>query len=277
MKKHYQNGVHDITNNSYHNSEGISRSMLMDFKRSPYHYWYNHISGLKIKDEPTPAMNLGSAVHTLVLEPNTFDDEFYLIGQLTRPRKDTAPWQKILQESDGRIILTPDESNKAIAIANAVKEDDCAIQLLHGCQIEQSIYFNHKKTGIQCKVRPDAWHDALALDLKTSADASYKSFQSSCVNYGYFIQAAMIKQAIESLGLEFLEFVFITVEKEPPYAVAIYPLSEESIQYGEEQLNNIMDGIQYCLENNSWPSYPVQKLSPPGWVKYETQIMEIEG
>lgn len=275
MKKHYKNGIHDITNNSYHYSEGISRSMLMDFKRSPYHYWHAHLSGIKPNEETTPAMNIGSAVHTLVLEPNLWEDEFHVITQQTRPRKDTAPWQKVIEEADGKIILTPEEHFKALSMANSIQSDDAIMSLLQDCKIEQSIYFNHKKTGIQCKVRPDAWSNGLVFDIKTSADASYKSFQSSCANYGYFIQAAMIKQALESLDIEFIEFVFIVVEKEPPYALAVYSLSQESIEYGENKYNEMMDGILYCMERDNWPSYRVQQLTPPAWVKYDN-AMEIE-
>lgn len=275
MKKHYENGVHDITNNSYHDSMGISRSMLMDFKRSPHHYWYNHISGEYIKEEPTPAMNLGNAVHTLVLEPGLWHDEFLVIKQKTRPRKDTPPWQKIIEEAEGRTILTPDESIKASCMANSVLSNVHAKTLLNNCLVEQSIYFTHKETGLQCKARPDAMFNNLVMDLKTNADGSYRAFQAACVNYGYFIQAAMVKQALESIDVELDEFIFIGVEKEPPYCVSIYNLSCEALEYGEKLFNDIMLGIKYCLDNNNWPGYAVKEIFPPKWVRYDDE-MEIE-
>ncbi|MDQ8040096.1 MAG: hypothetical protein REH83_06790, partial [Rickettsiella sp.] len=36
-------GIYDISNEAYHQGPGISRSALMKFKRSPYHYWYEYI------------------------------------------------------------------------------------------------------------------------------------------------------------------------------------------------------------------------------------------
>ena len=32
-------GMHTISNEVYHQGPAISRSALMEFKRSPYHYW----------------------------------------------------------------------------------------------------------------------------------------------------------------------------------------------------------------------------------------------
>ena len=272
MKKHYENGVHDITNQSYHSSAGISRSMLMDFKRSPHHYWYNHVSGAAQKEEPTPAMNLGNAVHTLVLEPGMWNEDFFVIKQLTRPRKDTAPWQKILDEADGRIILTPDESVKASCMANSVLTHPYAQELLQDCKVEQSIYFQHKGTGLQCKARPDAWFNNVVIDLKTNADGSYKAFQAACMNYGYFIQSAVIKQALESVGNELDEFIFIGVEKEPPYCVSIYNLSQEGLEYGEKMFNDLMLGIAHCINSNNWPGYAVKEILPPKWAAYDDEL-----
>ena len=51
MKTVYTDGVYDITNEQYHASEGISRSKLMLLDKSPYHFWYETMSGLADKQE----------------------------------------------------------------------------------------------------------------------------------------------------------------------------------------------------------------------------------
>ena len=32
-------GIYSISNEDYHNGPAISRSALMEFRKSPYHYW----------------------------------------------------------------------------------------------------------------------------------------------------------------------------------------------------------------------------------------------
>src|SRR5258708_30357758 len=62
-----------IINEDYHSrKEFISRSALIDFDKSPYTYWAKHINPDRPIRESTPAMHLGSAVHTFILEPKTF-------------------------------------------------------------------------------------------------------------------------------------------------------------------------------------------------------------
>ncbi len=271
----YENGIHDISNNDYHSSHGISRSMLMDFKRSPKHYWYKHLSGLAEREEPSPAMNIGNAVHTLILEPHLFDEEFYVTHQKTKPRKGTEPHEKMLADAQGKIVLTRDEYLQCALMAKSVTEDENASQLLKDCAIEKSIYFTHKETGLQVKARPDAWLGSVVCDLKTTGDARPWKFQSSCANYGYFLQAAIIKEALASVGQEMEHFVCIPIEKEPPYCVGVYMFDAESIDFGLKQFNDLMIGVARCIEKDSWPSYGVQDITVPKYALFE-ESMEIE-
>ena len=271
----YKEGVYDISNEQYHASNGISRSMLMEFKRSPYHYWYKYISGMCPKEDATPAMNLGNAVHTLTLEEHKFDEEFFICHQETKPRKDTAPYEKLLLEANGKIILTKKEYLQAALMAKSIKSDECAAQLLDGCLIERSIYFTHESTGLLVKARPDAWSGGIVCDLKTTADAREHKFQSSAMSYGYFIQAAIIKSALRSVDIIMDDFVFICIEKEPPFAVGSYIVTPDAMSYGETQFDSLMKGLKQCMDSNKWPSYGIKDLDVPGYAQYD-EVMEIE-
>lgn len=273
--KHIENGVHDISNAEYHGSAGLSRSALMQLKKSPYHYWFNYLSGQAEQKEPTPDMNIGSAVHTLVLEPNKFDDEFFITTQQTRPKKGTAPHQNMLFLANLRCILTPDEYQLAQDIAESVKKESLAMALLQDCKVEQSIYYTHKLSGYQCKSRPDAWLNGIVVDLKTSGDASNRAFMGSASTYGYYLQAGMMFRALESINQSMEQFVFIVVEKKPPYAVAIYTLSDEALAYGIKQFDYLMQVYARCKENDKWPGFGIRELSLPGWLKFDDE-MEIE-
>ena len=271
----YKEGVYEISNEQYHSSNGISRSMLMEFKRSPYHYWYKYISGLCPIEEATPAMNLGNAVHTLSLEEHKFDNEFFICTQATKPRRGTPPYEKMLSEANGKIILTRDDYLQAALMAKSIKTDEYASQLLEGCLIERSIYFTHKPTGLLVKARPDAWCGSLVCDLKTTADAREHKFQGSAMAYGYFTQAAIIKEALLSIEIQMEDFVFICSEKEPPYAVASYTITQNALDYGSKQFNSLMIGLKQCMDSDKWPSYGIRDLDAPNYAEYD-EIMGIE-
>ena len=271
----YKDGVHEISNSQYHASAGISRSMLMEFKRSPYHYWYKYVSGKAPKQEATPEMNLGSAVHTLVLEEGLFDSEFHIINQQTRPRKNTPPHEKMMAAAQGNIILTNDEYLQAALMAKEVRDNEQAMQLLQDCAIERSIYFTHEKTGLQVKSRPDAWCNGIVIDLKTTGDAGMRAFQSSAMTYGYFLQAAVCNEALKSLNQVMEHFVFLIVEKKAPFCTAIYMVDGEVIDYGVNQFDSLMEGLAKCIKEDYWPGYGVRDLTVPGYAKFD-EVLEIE-
>ncbi len=271
----YKDGIHEISNSEYHASAGISRSMLMEFKRSPYHYWYKYVSGLAVKEESTPAMDLGNAVHTLVLEESKFDEEFYITHQQRKPNKGTPAHDKMIKAAGGRIILTNEAYLQAVLMAKSVKSNPEAAKLLQGCVIERSIYFTHIKSGLQAKARPDAMCGSVVLDLKTTADARLKSFQSSALNYGYFLQGAIVGQAIQSIGQTMEHFVCLPVEKTAPFCTGVYIVDCDAIEYGVNQFDTLMTGLAKCLETDIWPGYGIQSLELPGWAKYD-DILEIE-
>lgn len=275
-KVKYTDGVHDITNAQYHASEGISRSMLMEFKRSPYHYWYKYVSGLAPKEEPTPAMNLGNAVHTLVLEESKFEDEFLVMPNVDRRTKAGKElYDDFLNTGKGKTILTNDQFEQALEMATSVINNPNSANLFKDCLVEKSIYFTHKATNIQLKSRPDAMSGSIIIDLKTTADASKNAFRYSADKFGYFTQAVMAKLALESIGQHMDEFVFVPVEKSAPYCVAVYTVSHDTLFDEAQDFEVLMTNLARCMESNVWPGYSISTLERSKYAGYNNEL-EIE-
>lgn len=299
------NGIHDIPNEMYHGSSGVSRSALMELKRSPYHYWYKYLNPDREHEKPTPAMKLGELVHALVLEPNYFNER-YVIPPDMHPVPKVALLKDLVAElgkeagreeyeiqkaqrdhivelnemviaqfeslADCKEIIKSEMFMEARALADAVMRDSMAQQLFTDMQPEKSIYFTHKGTGLQCKVRPDAWLGSIITDLKTCADASKHAFQAAAYKSGYFIQAAMMKQALESIDMRLDQFIFFCVEKTPAKACVYYPVDEESLYHGEKEFDGLMYQLADCLQKNVWNSYETDFLTYPTWAKYEVAL-----
>ena len=74
-----------IPDNIYHATNGIGSTNLKRFIDSPAGFKYG--DGFEQKD----CFDLGSAVHTLVLEPHLFDDAYVMMPE-TIPRKAGKKW-----------------------------------------------------------------------------------------------------------------------------------------------------------------------------------------
>lgn len=294
VKERFENGVHSITNEQYHSSEGISRSALWKLKCSPLHYWHHYLNPESVKEEPTLDLVLGNLVHTMVLEPETLTERYAVkpelaplpkVGLLKDFGREEYDRQKAEREfiscandflmeefeneSQGKEILSGDIFDKGSAMAQSVFKNELASNLFDGAKIEQSIYFTHQPTGLQCKVRPDAWSGSIVTDLKTAKDASLKAFQSSAYHNGYFLQAGMIYQALQSIGITMEKFVFMCVEKKEPYPTATYVLDEDAIDYGVNVFDELMGKLKECCEQDRWPSYSLRTLSVPRYAMFD--------
>ena len=69
--------------NYYDDKEHVTNSMLSWLKQSPAYFK----SQIDKKSVPTDAMTFGSAFHCAVLEPDKFDDLYYVIPKLDKRTK----------------------------------------------------------------------------------------------------------------------------------------------------------------------------------------------
>lgn len=283
----HNNGIHYITNDEYHKDYAISRSSLWELKKSPWHFKN------RTKLTYNPAFKLGELVHCLVLEPATFNDRYivkpesliapklFLLKDVGREaydvqkkyREQVIESNKLLEDDflnavRDREVITQELYQQAHEMADSAMSNTIAASLFTVCNhVEASIFFTHEPTGIQCKVRPDAWKNGVVTDLKTVKDGEYNAFQKSCINYGYFLQAAMIKKALESLDMQLDEFIFFCIEKSPGYPCVFYVVDDEAMDYGMNQFNELMFLYKECLMDDCWPTYDSKVLTIPNYLK----------
>jgi hypothetical protein len=61
------------------------------------------------------------------------------------------------------------------------------------------------------------------------------------------------KDILEANGQTVEGFVFIAVEKTPPYAVAVYVIEDEDIARGREKYMENLKVWRECKQKNEWP------------------------
>ena len=264
-------GVYEgIPNAEYHCGPGISKSGLDLVHRSPMHY---HAVVTAANDRtPTAAQELGTAAHALILEPGVFADSYVLAPKFDRRTKEgKAASAEFDAENEGKICLQPEAWEQLHAMASAVHSHQAAHALLTSCpgEAEKSVYWIDATTGVLCRCRPDWWRDDFIIpDLKTTEDASPEGFAKSMANYRYDVQAAFYMDGIQAAtGKRPKSFVFIAVEKKPPYAVGVYVLDSESLELGRAQYQHDLRIFAECERTGEWPGYgdKIQTISLPAW------------
>lgn len=262
-------GIVDITNEQYHSSDGFSKSALITYRDSPLTFYKEYI--LKQRDNKTSDdMLLGTLVHTVMLEPSKID-KFVprpkINKKTNKGKEEFAKFNASVEESNG-IAVDIDIYQKAIKMCEVIRKNDVAIRIIASAEVEKSVYWQDSDTGLTFKSRPDIMFGSIVADLKTCKDVSYKAFQKSCMDYGYFLQASMCKLGLNAHDVDFERFVFICVDKNT-YEVVVYTLDEQAIEYGINQFKSLSTKISKEIRDNSWLEPRIKVLEVPRWAEWE--------
>ena len=268
------------SNEFYHSQKQyISSSMLKTIaKKSVCHY---------LREDPPfgSALTIGSAFHTLVLEPHLFDDEFMVIKQKIdrRTKVGKAEMARLegLAASKNQDILLGKDHDMIQAMSHSIDQNEIYKHFLDECKKEVSFYvddfripdFEHT---FRVRVRPDAYssasinysfgdkvhfHDNVIIDLKSCQDASPRGFKSSVYNFGWHIQAAyyldVLTHVAKSKGndVPFTDFFFLAVEKKSPYSAQMYCLPEALLEEGRRKYRSALKMWHHYLMTNEELGY----------------------
>lgn len=263
---------------TYHAWDGASNSRLSKLRQSPAHLR----AYLVAPPEETAALRHGRAIHAAILEPDDFASRYVAapegLDRRTKAGKET--WDGLLNRFGEGCVLKADEYAMCLAVRDSVHAHQSAGNLLVGPgEIELSCTWKHAQVdGIGCKARFDRYTPMIAggaiVDIKTTRDASRREFEKAIFSLGYHRQGAFYLDGAKALGMHAEHFVILAVEKEPPYAVAAYRLTEGAIEAGRDQLEVLLRRYGQCLATDTWPAYPdeVQDIALPPWAW--TQIDE---
>jgi hypothetical protein len=202
-----------------------------------------------------------------VLEPSEFDKRYMVFEKQdgrTSAGKVANAQAALLQGN--RELIDAKAFREITNMARSINSQPMAKGMIDGSVYEQSLFWIDSDTGILCKVRPDIWNNRFIADLKTARSAAPSDFQRDIWNYGYNLQAGMMAEAIWALkGVNMMDFTYVVVEKEAPYATAVYKLEENAINKGREEFKKILFEMKECMINDVWPSYAPGIIDLPSW------------
>jgi len=261
----------DMDNEKYHGSSGDSSStckILME--RTQENYKYNRDNP---ENKETDTKSLGTAFHTLTLEPEKFDRDI-IVRPVSIKQRRGADWEAFKKEAGNRTIITKVQLDKANKMADNVRKNPVAKALIDDGVKESSIYWWYKSTEFEddyageyqtmCKVRPDflSFSMPVVVDLKSADDPGETAFLKAMNTYYYHLSGAMYLEGVNQCKelhnktghFAYNAFVYIVVDNNPPHEVKVYELGEEDRAYGLQLFRRAMRLIHEG-KRDDWPSY----------------------
>ena len=226
----------------YDGIQALNQSGAKELLKSPAHYQ----AYLARTREESKALRVGTAVHKLALEGL----DAYNATHAIAPEVDK-------RTKEGKAILTAEEGALVDAVANSAARcmKDNGI-VLSKTEVMFTAFIGD--TLVKCAIDGIS-DDGYIYDLKTCEDASAHGFLQAVRKYKYALQAYFYRHAVESAyKCRVLGFRFIAVEKEPPYAHAVYELGPELMTGAAFDFEKALALYKDCTASGHWPAYPQQ-------------------
>jgi exodeoxyribonuclease VIII len=265
---------YDIPEAEYHKrtlGEANNGGLKILRDRSPAHYkaW---AEGLADKKD-SKALKMGRIVHCAILEYDRFTREYLLMPnfgamQSSKNRAERDAWLK--DQAPGAIIVDIEQLSTAKAMRESILRHKTARLIIENGKPEVTMRWEDDRTGLRCRSRVD-WDASdtfgFAMDLKSTTNAGPSAFARDSANYGYGIQHCFYADGYRVLKKPIQNYLILAVEKDPPFAVAVYHIDAAAEERSFDVLHKSMDLLAKCKENNTWPAYSdnIETISFPGW------------
>ena len=245
-----------MDNATYQEMPCISSHWLKDMLDSPSECYLNHLDPQRPVKESPKAMQFGTLVHCLALTPLQFGQEFIIASYERRTKAGKARYAGLA--ATGRIIITPDEFERAQAIIAAMKAHPEARLLLSGGKKEKTFIQERGRGLLPLKARLDIHHpdQRLVSELKTIHDIN--QIKTTMQRYRYPLSAAFYTELSASQSVK-----FIFVQSGEPYEIAVFEMPCLQLQEGREQWQSALQRFDECWLKNEWPeAEPVTDMEP---------------
>ena len=264
-----QPGIYyDMSNHDYHRGAGISKSGLDWVEDNPSQLIWSQ--NAPRDEDALKALDYGTAVHTILLEPELFDSQF-VVGpdHARRSNAEKEAWTKFEEENKDRTILTANEYRKLMIMRDSVFAHPVASMIFEANGYnEASIFWEDEETGELCRIRPDRVIDLdgqpVIVDVKKVAGLD--RFEQHAEEFRYHVQDAMYSEGYKAhFGVKPL-FWFLCVSdtvSAGKYEVEVVSLPADWKELGRDIFRENLNKYSHCRRENDW--LHVRELKRPRW------------
>ena len=251
-------GAYKVRNqpaHEYHAQVDVqSCSMLKHLLISPAHYAH---ALLRPGSAATKALEFGTLVHTLCLEPHRFFSEFAIYPGAKAPRDaDFAAFQK---ERPGQTVVDEPTFTLAKHAVERLKHQRVMGRpfgdFVAEGEAEVSVYYTDPTVDVPCRVRVDLLHPQGIFDVKTTAFASSPAWVRQALGLHYDMQSYMyaLAECLFSGRSTPLPFVFMTVENAAPLSTSARRAGLSFLEEGARKYQHALAAYKACLITDAWP------------------------
>jgi hypothetical protein len=217
---------------------------------------------------PSPAMNLGTAIHTALLEPHLFDSQIAVQKKVDGRTIEGKAYTKAFAETSvGKIIIDEQQFEIIKKIQENAMEHQGAKTLLG---YNKEVTFQWSNEFGEMKARLDLVHPELAelADVKSADDCSPKAFIKQLIDLHYDIQFFHYHLALQQV---FQPYCFVLGCETKTGEVVVYNIDQ--IVYSEYTKNKYLKAMQTAILVLGMKECPkkydqdVIALELPNWIK----------
>ncbi|MFS9902876.1 PD-(D/E)XK nuclease-like domain-containing protein [Salmonella enterica] len=261
----------DITNEAYHAGPGVSKSQLDDIAVCPAFYQWRKAA--PVDTEKTKALDMGTALHCRLLEPDEFKNRFIIAPEFNRRTTAGKEEEKAFLENcanSGKTVMTDEDGRKLeLMYGSVMAHPGCRALLEAEGKTESSIYWTDTETGELCRIRPDKFltNSPLILDVKKVTDMS--RFARHVEEFRYHVQAAMYCEGWKAYSGETPRFAFLAVSESidcGKYPVHLYILEDEHHDIGYSLFRRDLNTYHECKSSNKW-GWGFEVIERPYWAR----------
>ena len=221
-----------LPNEQYHLIEAISASGLKKAWSDPKLY----LNKDALMRMPSPALDMGTALHESLLEPQKFDIENYVLTELNKEKLG-------VMDNNGRVMFD-------YILKDTLNE----------------VSFFHQEDEFIRKVRVDAYDqkEGIIYDVKTSRYNNKRKFINDAYKLGYHIQAAFYIDTLLLCGFKVEAFAFLVVPSESPCEPFAVQITDDFIEDGRGQYSELINEVlEYKQANSNRVKFHLMDL--PQW------------
>lgn len=234
-------------------------SRLRQLARSALHYWW---SCQGKDDNDTEAKRLGRAAHAIALGGKriaVFKGGMFN-GKEYKGAKTGAWWDHFKKENADKEIVTPGEYEKAKAIADALRRNPKAEEMLYtgDTQLELEVDWTWLQ-GRRCQSHFDAYRKGVFVaDVKGARDGAIERFGRTAIWSAYHAQCAFYVTGAEELGHPTPDAFLLVVETGAPHVVTVRRLTPRALDAGRKMCRLWFEQLLGYEAANEWPGYADQ-------------------
>jgi len=264
----------DIGNSEYHDDrEYISSSGLKMLYKNPREFHRIYVLNEENKMPNQSALDFGSYLHCLILEPHLEHTDFAVFTGYSRRGKD---WEKFRDANASKCIITSSQKNLSDKLMKSYKESSVIIGK-HGYEIDVPVssFFSGGEAeetlcveieGVKVKVRFDyrkEFEDYGSInDVKTTAEyiSTKAQVEKICASWGYDVSAALYCDAAEIATGKPHEFYYNFLSKKDG-ACRIYRASDQMLEVGRKKYKEAIRRLKDARETGFYYKNEIEELN----------------